>query len=63
MEKNNAYYTELYGQQPWWVSGPAQEREQERHQEEQVAQEEADRAAMNPIERFINDVIDFLVHP
>lgn len=61
MQKNNAYYTELYGQKPWWVTERA--RKSETNHEDKDTQTQANPLKKTFFERVVNYCVRVLVRP
>ena len=53
-------YSNNYDIEPWWISGPALKREQERKMEMQRIVIEAQRNAISPLARVVDDFVKFL---
>ena len=53
-------YSNNYDIEPWWISGPALKREQERKMEMQRIVAEAQRNAISPLARVVDDFVKFL---
>lgn len=53
-------YSNNYDIEPWWISGPALKREQERKMEMQRIVTEAQRNAISPLARVVDDFVKFL---
>ena len=61
MQKNDAYYTELYGQKPWWVTEPA--RRSETNHEDKDTQAQVNPLKKTFFERVMQYCFGFLTRP
>ena len=61
MQKNDAYYTELYGQKPWWVTERA--RKSETNHEDKDTQTQANPLKKTFFERVTQYCLGFLMRP